>query len=441
MVEPISLPSREDRSAALERAGYNVFNLDSEDVFVDLLTDSGTGTMSTAQWAAMFEGDEAYAGSRSFHRLREAVEDVTGLPHTIPAHQGRGAENALYGTLLSEGDVVLNNTHFDTTRAHVANQGAEAVDCPVEGAWDHDSEGDFLGNFSLERAWAVVDEVGTERIPVVVSTITNNSAAGQPVSLENIRETAQFAREIDALFVLDACRFAENAHFVREREAGQRDRPLPEVARAQFEDADAVVVSGKKDGLVNIGGFVACREESLADRVKARTTLYEGFPTYGGMAGRDLAAMAVGLREAVEPPYVADRVGQVAYLGGLFADADLPVFQPTGGHAVYLDAGAVLPDIPAERFPAQRFVVELYRESGVRAVELGEFAFPGAGRPQLVRLALPRRTYTREHLDHVADGVAAIADRAGEYEGLEVVTDPPMPELRHFSARLRPIPA
>jgi len=441
MVEPISLPSREDRSAALERAGYNVFNLDSEDVFVDLLTDSGTGTMSTAQWAAMFEGDEAYAGSRSFHRLREAVEDVTGLPHTIPAHQGRGAENALYGTLLEEGDVVLNNTHFDTTRAHVANQGAEAVDCPVEGAWDHDSEGDFLGNFSLERAWEVVDEVGAERIPVVVSTITNNSAAGQPVSLENLRETAQFAREIDALFVLDACRFAENAHFVRERADSQRDRPLAEVARAQFEDADAVVVSGKKDGLVNIGGFVACRDEALADRVKARTTLYEGFPTYGGMAGRDLAAMAVGLREAVEPPYVADRVGQVAYLGGLLADADLPVFQPTGGHAVYLDAGAVLADIPAERFPAQRFVCELYRESGVRAVELGEFAFPGAGRPQLVRLALPRRTYTREHLDHVADGVAAVADRAGEYEGLEVVTDSPMPELRHFSARLRSVPA
>jgi tryptophanase len=275
----------------------------------------------------------------------------------------------------------------------------------------------------------------------VISTITNNSAAGQPVSLQNLRETAAFAREIDALFVLDACRFAENAHFVRERESGSARPSLPEVARAQFEDADAVVVSGKKDGLVNIGGFVACREESLADRVKARTTLYEGFPTYGGMAGRDLAAMAVGLREAVEPPYVAERVGQVAYLGGLLADADLPVFQPTGGHAVYLDAGAVLSDIPAERFPAQRFVVELYRESGVRAVELGEFAFPDAGRPQLVRLALPRRTYTREHLDHVADGVAAVADRAGEYEGLEVVTDPPMPELRHFSARLRSVPA
>ena len=441
MVEPIRLPPREERSAALERAGHNVFNLDSDDVFVDLLTDSGTGTMSTAQWAAMFEGDEAYAGSRSFHRLREAVEDVTGLTHTIPAHQGRGAENALYGTLLEEGDVVLNNTHFDTTRAHIANQGAEAVDCPVEGAWDHDSEGDFLGNFSVEKARDVVDEVGADRIPIVVSTITNNSAAGQPVSLQNLRETAAFAREIDALFVLDACRFAENAHFVREREPSQRDRPLAEVARAQFEDADAIVVSGKKDGLVNIGGFVACREESLAERVKARTTLYEGFPTYGGMAGRDLAAMAVGLREAVEPPYVEERVGQVAYLGDALAEAGLPVFQPTGGHAVYLDAGAVLTDIPTDEFPAQRFVCELYREGGVRAVELGEFAFPGAGRPQLVRLAIPRRTYTREHLDHVAESVAAVADRAGEYEGLEVVTDPPMPELRHFSARLRSVPA
>ena len=245
--------------------------------------------MSTAQWDAMFEGDEAYAGSRSFHRLREAAEDVTGLPHTIPAHQGRGAENALYGTLLEAGDAVLNNTHFDTTRAHIANQGAEAVDCPVEGAWDHDSRGAFLVNFSVEKAREVVDEVGADRIPVVISTITNNSAAGQPVSLANLRETAQFAREIDALFVLDACRFAENAHFVQRREEDQQDRPLADVARGQFADADAIVVSGKKDGLVNVGGFVARWDDSLADRVKTRTTLYEGFPTYGGMAGRDLA--------------------------------------------------------------------------------------------------------------------------------------------------------
>lgn len=437
MVEPIELPSREERAASLEAAGYNVFNLDSADVYLDLLTDSGTGTMSAAQWAALVQGDEAYAGSRSFRDLEAAVADVFGFEHVVPTHQGRGAENVLYGILLDDGDVALNNTHFDTTRAHVANQGAEAVDCPAEGVWDRTSAGDFLGNFSVERAREVVEAVGAERVPLVISTVTNNSAAGQPVSLANLRETAAFAEDIDATFVVDTCRVAENAHFVRERE--HPDRSVADLVCAQCSTADAVVMSGKKDGLVNVGGFVAVRDEDLFERAKQRAILYEGFPTYGGMAGRDLAAMAVGLREAVDPPYVEERIAQVQYLGEQLSAVGLPVYEPVGGHAVYLDAGDLLPSIQAEEFPGQRLVCELYREGGVRGVELGEFAFPGAGRPQLVRLAVPRRSYTREHLDHVVDTAAAVADRREELTGLELVSEPPIPELRHFSAELRPV--
>jgi tryptophanase len=438
-VTPIRLPDREARTEALDAAGHNVFNLDSDAVYVDLLTDSGTGTMSDEQWAALMRGDEAYAGSSSFDRLRAAVADVMGFEHVVPTHQGRGAENVVYGSLLEDGDVVLNNTHFDTTRAHVANQGAEAVDCPIEGAWDREATGDFLGNFDVERGRAIADEVGAERIPVVVTTITNNSAAGQPVSLENIRATAELADELDAWFVVDACRFAENAHFVKEREPGQGDRPLADIAREQLSYADAVTMSGKKDALVNIGGFAAVRDPDLFERVKQRAILYEGFPTYGGLAGRDVEAMAVGLREAVDPPYVAERIEQVATLGELLSEAGIPIVTPTGGHAVYVDAGDLLDHIPPERFPGQRLVCELYREGAVRGVELGSFAFPGADRPEYVRLAVPRRTYWREHLEHVAETAAAVREKREEYVGLDIVEEPPMKELRHFSARLEPV--
>jgi tryptophanase len=438
-VEPIRLPDRPARTEALEAAGYNAFNLDAESVYVDLLTDSGTGTMSDEQWAALMRGDEAYAGSSSFSRLEDAVADVMGFEHVVPTHQGRGAENVLYGTLVEDGDVVLNNTHFDTTRAHVANQGAEPVDCPVDGAWDREADGAFLGNFDVEAGREVADEVGAERVPVVITTITNNSAAGQPVSLENVRATAELADELDAWFVIDACRFAENAHFVREREAGQGDRSLAAVAREQLSYADAVTMSGKKDGLVNVGGFAAVRDDDLFEHAKQRAILYEGFPTYGGMAGRDLEAMAVGLREAVEPPYVDERVEQVATLGELLSEAGLPVVTPTGGHAVYVDAGELLSHVPPGRFPGQRLVCELYREGGVRTVELGSFAFPDADRPEYVRLAVPRRTYWREHLEHVAETAATVRERREEYAGLEIVDEPPMRELRHFSARLEPV--
>jgi tryptophanase len=439
MVERIHLPAREERERNLEEAGYNAFNLDASDVFVDLLTDSGTGTMTDSQWAALMRGDEAYAGSRSFDELEAAVADVMGFSHVVPAHQGRGAENILYSALLEDGDVALNNTHFDTTRAHVANQGAEAVDCPVDEAHDPDADAAFKGNFSIEKARSFVDEHGADGVPVVILTVTNNSAAGQPVSVENTRRAAAFADEIDATFVLDACRFAENAYFVTEREAEYADATVADVAREQLSYADAIVMSGKKDGLVNIGGFVATDDRALYEEVKQLGILYEGFPTYGGMAGRDVAAMAVGLREAVEPGYTADRVGQVQALGEALAARDVPVFEPVGGHAVYLDAGEFLPHVDREAYPGQALVCELYREGGIRTVELGEFAFPGADRPQLVRMAVPRRTYHKEHVEHVVDTVAAVHDRREEITGLRITDEPEMGEIRHFTAELEPL--
>ena len=441
MVERISLPSREHRERALEAAGYNVFNLAGEDVFIDLLTDSGTGTMSDAQWAALIRGDEAYAGSRSFEELEAAVSDVMGFSHVVPAHQGRGAENVLYGSVLEDGDVVPNNTHFDTTRAHVANQGAEPVDCPVPAARDPDAEASFKGNFSLERAREAVAEAGPENVPLVIQTITNNSAAGQPVSVENTREAAAFAEEIDATFVIDACRFAENAYFVRERESEFGDASVAEIAREQLSYADAIVMSGKKDGLANAGGFVATDDPDLFEACKQRAILYEGFPTYGGMAGRDLAAMAVGLREAVEDAYVEDRVEQVRTLGGMLTDAGVPVYEPTGGHAVYIDAEAIYPHLPSDQFPGQVLVCQLYLEGGVRGVELGSFAFPDTDRPELVRLALPRRTYHREHLEHVVETARSVLEDASTVTGLQVASDSAVPELRHFTAELEPVPA
>ncbi|QCW01730.1 tryptophanase [Natrinema pallidum] len=441
VVERITLPSKERRTQALEAAGYNAFNLPADDVFIDLLTDSGTGAMSDDQWAALLQGDEAYAGSSSFDRLESAVADVMGFERVVPAHQGRGAENVLYGSLLAEGDVALNNTHFDTTRAHVSNQGADPVDCPVPGAHDPATNEPFKGNFSIERAREVVDEVGADHVPLVILTITNNSTAGQPVSVENTRRVRAFADEIDATFVIDACRFAENAYFVTRREDEFADATVAEVAREQLGLADALVMSGKKDGLANVGGFVATDDEALFEQCKQRAILYEGFPTYGGMAGRDVAAMAVGLREAVEESYIEDRVEQVRELGAMLEEAGLPVYTPTGGHAVYLDAGATFPEIPAEQFPGQALVCELYREGGVRGVELGSFAFPETDRPELVRLAVPRRTYHREHFEHVVETAEAVLEKRHEVSGLEIASNPAVPELRHFSASLEPVSA
>ncbi|MGM0606563.1 MAG: tryptophanase, partial [Halobacteriota archaeon] len=439
-VEPISLPSRSDRTAALKRAGYNVFNLRSAAVYVDLLTDSGTGTMSATQWAALHRGDEAYAGSRSFERLVEAVREVMGFDYVVPTHQGRGAENVLYGSLLDSGDVVPNNTHFDTTRAHIAANGARPIDCPAPDALEptEANRNRFNGNMDLDRARELADEHGADAISVVVLTITNNSMAGQPVSVEHTRDVAAFASEIDATFVIDACRFAENAAFVKRYEPGYSNASIADIAREQLSYADAVTMSGKKDALVNIGGFAAMNDPDLFEAAKQRAILYEGFPTYGGLAGRDLEAMATGLREAVSGEYVFDRIDQVAQLGSLLEAAGLPVYEPFGGHAVYANAGELYDHLSRSAFPGQVLVCNLYREGGVRTVELGQFAFPGTDRPDFVRFALPRRTYFREHLEHVADTAARVVDDAEDAIGLEIVSEPSMDELRHFSARLAP---
>ncbi|WP_256686815.1 tryptophanase [Halococcus qingdaonensis] len=436
-VERIELPDREARERHLREAGYNAFELDAEAVFVDLLTDSGTGAMSDEQWAALHRGDESYAGSESFQELEAAVEDVMGFSRIVPAHQGRGAENVLYGALVSEGEYVPNNTHFDTTRAHIVNAGGEPVDCPVES----DPGDPFQGNLDTDAVREFANEVGAERIPAVVVTITNNSLAGQPVSIANLQAARAVADEIDARLVIDACRFAENAYFVARREAEFEGESVASVAREQLSMADAIVMSGKKDGLANVGGFVGVREndDELYEQARQRGILFEGFSTYGGMAGRDLEAMAVGLREAVERPYIESRVEQVAELGTLLQEVGVPIRTPTGGHAVYVDAGEFLPEIPREQFPGQALVCALYEEGGVRTVELGELAFPGEDRPQLVRLCLPRRTYFRDHLEHVAETFAAVADRREELPGYEIVDEPAMAELRHFSAELRPL--
>jgi len=433
------LPEREKRIEALAAAGYNVFGLDSSDVYVDLLTDSGTGTMSTDQWAALLSGDESYAGSESFEQLTEAVEQVLGFEHVVPAHQGRGAEHLLYGALLDDGDVVVSNTHFDTTRAHVAEAGGDPVDCPVEGAWDLDSDVAFKGNIDIVAARDHAETVGTENVPVVLMTLTNNSVAGQPVSVENVRRARELADDIDARLVIDGCRFAENAYFVKHRE--RPDDAIPDIVREQLSYADAVVVSGKKDGLVNMGGFVALAavEEDLFEQLKQRAILYEGFFTYGGMAGRDMAAMAVGLEEAVEESYLDHRVGQVQELADRLEAHGVPVYRPVGGHAVYVDAGAALPGIPDDQYPGQVLVCAAYREGGVRAVELGSFAFAGTDRPELVRLALPRRRYHREHIEHVAETFGTVLQNRDELSGLEITEEPERTELRHFSASLAPI--
>lgn len=434
-------PDADRREAAIDAAGYNIFNLSSTDVYVDLLTDSGTGAMSPDQWAALVGGDEAYAGSESFERLQAAVREVMGFEQIVPAHQGRGAEHLLYGGLIDDWDVIINNTHFDTTRAHVAEAGGEAVDCPVSGARDTAETGEFLGNLAVDDARAVADEVGHDQIPLIIMTVTNNSAAGQPVSVENMRRARELADELDARLVVDACRFAENAYFVSQREDGWKDAGIRDIVREQLGYADALVMSGKKDGLVNVGGFVAVAdgEQALFEQLKQRAILYEGFPTYGGMAGRDLAAMAVGLREATERPYLEDRIGQVQELADRLSDEGVPVYRPVGGHAVYVDAEAALPSVAEDQFPGQALVGAAYLEGGVRAVELGSFAFPGTDRPELVRLALPRRTYHREHLEHVAETFGAVVDQQESVPGLEIVDEPPRSELRHFSAELQPV--
>ncbi len=446
VVEPIFLPDRDTRRRRLEEAGYNVFAIPSVDVYIDLLTDSGTSAMSDNQWAGLMVGDESYAGARNFFNFQQTIQEITGLPFVIPTHQGRVAENLLFSTLVKPGMKVPSNNHFDTTRANIEVHGGEAVDLVIQEGRDPASEHPFKGNIDLEALDRFLAEHGREKVPVAMLTVTNNSGGGQPVSLANIRGMSEICHRHGVPFFLDACRFAENAWFIKQREPGQGHRSVREIAADMFACADGCTMSAKKDGLANIGGFIAMRDQALFDQLRNMLILIEGFPTYGGLAGRDLEAVARGLREVLDERYLEFRVGQVAAFWERLDRAGVPLLRPAGGHAVYLDALRFLPHIPQERFPAQALTVALYLEGGIRGVEIGGVMFgkkdPDTGAPvwpalELVRLAIPRRVYTNTHLEYVAEVIEGLHHRRDTVRGLRMVYEAPV--LRHFTARFEPV--
>jgi tryptophanase len=440
-VEPVRMTTREEREQELERAGHNLFNVPGPRVLVDLLTDSGTGAMSSEQWAGLQRGDESYAGSASWFRFRDAVRELFPFKHVIPTHQGRAAEKIIFSVLGGPGRTIPNNTHFDTTRANVEFSGAEALDLPVSEALVPSSRHPFKGNMDVDALRRVLAE---RDVPVVFMTLTNNSGGGQPVSMENLRAVREAAGAAGVPLFLDACRFAENAWFVKLREDGYADAPVPEIVREMSSLADGMTMSAKKDPLGNIGGWLAVNDDGLAEQCRNLLILTEGFPTYGGMAGRDMDAVAQGLREAVDEDYLRYRITSTEYLGEALNRAGIPVVLPVGGHAVYIDARAFLPQIPPLEYPGQALAVALYREGGIRGCEIGTVMFgrqpDGSEQPaamDLVRLAIPRRTYTQSHVDYVIEVCEYVAERAGELRGLRIVEEPPV--LRHFTARFEPL--
>ena len=444
-VEPIRFTSPDERRSALAAAGHNPFLLRARDVLIDLLTDSGTGAMSAKQWAAMMASDESYAGADSFYRFEAAVQNVTRMRHVIPTHQGRAAEHILFGALLKPGDVVLNNTHFDTTRAHVENCRAEARDLVIAEGRQPQTIHPFKGNIDLALLEAALKGPDRTRIRLVMITVTNNSGGGQPVSLANIRAASALAHAHGVPFFLDACRFAENAWFIKIREEGQAVRTPLEIAREMFSYADGCTMSAKKDGMANIGGFLALNEDALALNCRNRLILTEGFPTYGGLAGYDLEAIAQGLAEVVDEGYLRYRIRSIAYLGDKLLAGGVPIVQPTGGHAIYIDARAMLPHIPPLQYPAWALNNAFYLAGGVRGVEIGTVMFgrrpdgseaPGA--MDLVRLAFPRRVYTQSHVDYLAEVLLHVAAERSSLRGLRITSQSPV--LRHFTARLEPLP-
>ena len=441
-VEPIRATTRAERETALEEAGYNLFLLKAEDVLIDLLTDSGTGAMSSRQWAGMMMGDESYAGATSFFRFETAVQQITNLKHIIPTHQGRAAERILFGSMLKEGDIVLNNTHFDTTRANVEYRHAEARDIPIaEGRQPHLVH-PFKGNIDLDLLEKMLTEEG-ENIPLVMITVTNNSGGGQPVSMANIRAAREICNRHGKPLFLDACRFAENAWFIKMREEGYADKTPMAIAQEMFSYVDGCTMSAKKDGMANIGGFLALNDDALAQQCKNMLIMTEGFPTYGGLAGYDLEAIAIGLHEALREEYLRYRIRSVAYLGDILTEAGVPIVQPPGGHAIYIDALAMLPHIPQSEYPAWALSLALYLEGGIRSVEIGSVMFgrqpDGSEKPaamELVRLAFPRRVYTQSHVDYLAEVLLHVNSMKEQIRGLRLVDAPET--LRHFSARLQP---
>ncbi len=447
MVEPIKMTTKEERIVYLKTAGYNPFSLRSEDVYIDLLTDSGTGAMSHFQWAALMQGDEAYAGSRSFYKFEKVVKDITGYDYVIPAHQGRGAEQVALPQLVNKkGMYFISNMHFDTTRAHVEMAGARALDCVIDECFDTENYHPFKGNFDLIRLEELILEKGKKNIAGIIFTITNNSAGGQPVSMENLNKVTEIANKNNITIIIDGARYAENAYFVKTREKGYENKSIREIAREVFDLADICLMSSKKDGLSNIGGFIAIKNDTdFYNKCRTYIVPMEGFPTYGGLAGRDMEALSVGLQEALEEDYLQHRLDQVRYLGDKLRDAGVPIQYPTGGHAVFVDCKKFVPHIPYYEFPAQSVTNAVYIEAGVRAVEIGSFLLgrdPDTGKNlesplELMRLTIPRRTYTYKHLDVVADAVIEVFKNRDSLVGLGFDYEPPV--LRHFTAKLRPL--
>jgi tryptophanase len=446
VVEPIRMTTREERERALVEAGYNLFRLRSQDVMIDLLTDSGTAAMSAEQWAGVMRGDEAYAGSASFERFAEAVRSVFGFPHVVPTHQGRAAERILFSIAVRPGQLVASNTHFDTTRANIEAAGGVALDLPIPEGRRPAAEHPFKGNMDVERLRTLVGQKGRDGVAMVMLTLTNNTGGGQPVSLENARAVAEVCHAHGIPLFIDACRFAENAYLVRERDPSLKGRSVAEVARAFFDLADGCTMSAKKDGLANTGGFLCFRDDRWLPRVLDLLILTEGYPTYGGMAGRDLEAIAVGLREVLDEDYLRYRVASVRYLADGVVRAGVPIVRPPGGHAVYLDARAFLRHLPYDAYPGQALACEIYLAGGIRSVEVGQVMFgrpdPATGREapadmDLVRLALPRRVYTQSHVDYVVEVITEVYGRRESVRGLRIVEQ--APALRHFTARFAPL--
>ena len=436
-VEPIRWTTREQREQLLRAAHYNLFLLPAADVLIDLLTDSGTGAMSTHQWAAVMEGDESYAGSKSFDRFRASVQDIFGYRHVIPTHQGRAAERILFGVTCKKGDVVPNNTHFDTTRANVEFVGAEAVDLVIPEGREPRTKHPFKGNMDVPALEALINRMGRERVPLVMLTVTNNSGGGQPVSMENVREVSGVCRKHRIPLYFDACRFAENAYFIKLRENGYESKTPKQIAQEMFAHGDGCTMSAKKDGMANIGGFLCTNDDLLAQQEKDLLILTEGYPTYGGLAGRDLEAIAVGVPEALEEDYLRYRIASTAYLGNHIAERGVPIVQPPGGHAIYIDARAFLPHVAPEQFPGVALAIELYLEGGIRSVEIGGLMFGAAARMDLVRLAIPRRVYTQSHIDYVVEVILEVWKKRESIRGLKLTYEAPF--LRHFTARLEPV--